>query len=116
LRNLAYYYDRWIETRLLREGLALSLTRLGWEVVPGCANFLLCHLPSDQPEASALILACRKHGLFLRNVVNMGQCFDHHTLRIAVKDAKTNLKILSILQKVLSEFTLGSADVPIPEL
>jgi len=113
LRNLAYYHERWIETRLLREGLALGLTRLGWEVVPGCANFLLCHLPSDQPEASALILACRKHGLFLRNVVNMGQCFDNHSIRIAVKDAETNLKMITILRKVLSEFNLGSVDGPI---
>jgi histidinol-phosphate/aromatic aminotransferase/cobyric acid decarboxylase-like protein len=116
LRNLDYYHERWAETCKLREELALGLSRLGWEVLPGCANFLLCHLPSDQIEASVFISACRRHGLFLRDVVNMGQCFDNHTLRIAVKDAKTNFKMLSILQKSLSEFTLRSADVPIPGL
>jgi len=116
LRNLDYYRERWAETRILREELALGLSRLGWEVVPGCANFLLCHLPPDQAEASVLISVCRRYGLFLRNVVSMGQCFDNHTIRIAVKDAETNLKMLSILQKVLSENKLGSADVPVPEL
>jgi len=113
LRNLDYYRERWAETNKLREELALGLSRLGWEVVPGCANFLLCHLPSDQAVASVFISDCRSYGLFIRDVVSMGQCFDNHSLRIAVKDARTNLKILSVLQKVLSGITLRYADVSI---
>lgn len=103
LRNISYYRERWTETHKLRDELAHGLRKLGWEVVPGCANFLLCHLPADQPEASALIAACHKRKLFMRDVANMGQCFDKRTLRIAVKDATTNLAMLAILEMTLAE-------------
>jgi len=103
LRNLPYYEDRWAETIQLREGLSVGLQSIGWEIIAGSANFLLCHLPANQPTAAALIGVCRKHQLFLRDVSSMGHCFDDRTLRIAVKDGKTNQLMLSILQMVLAE-------------
>lgn len=103
LRNISYYRECWKATHRLRDELAHGLRRLGWEVVPGCANFLLCHLPADQPEASTLIAACQKRKLFIRDVANMGNCFDKRTLRIAVKDATTNLAMLAILERTLAE-------------
>jgi histidinol-phosphate/aromatic aminotransferase/cobyric acid decarboxylase-like protein len=102
LRNVSYYRDRWAETRILRDELAVELRALGWDVVPGCANFLLCHLPLTQPEASVLISECRQRNLFLRNVANMGSCFDARTLRVAVKDAQTNRAILEIVRTALT--------------
>ena len=45
-----YYRARWDDTHQLREELHEQLKRLGWDVVPGCANFLLCHLPQDAPD------------------------------------------------------------------
>jgi histidinol-phosphate/aromatic aminotransferase/cobyric acid decarboxylase-like protein len=103
LRSIAYYRERWSETHRLRDELSHGLSELGWEVIPGCANFLLCHLPPDQPEAAALITACRQRKLFVRDVGNMGHCFDKRTIRIAVKDAATNLAMLTILKMALGE-------------
>ncbi len=87
----------------LRRELAVGLRALGWDVVPGCANFLLCHLPASQPEAPALAARCRARNLFVRDVSNMGRCFDARTLRLAVKDRKTNLAMLTILRITLAE-------------
>jgi histidinol-phosphate/aromatic aminotransferase/cobyric acid decarboxylase-like protein len=103
LRNPQYYREKWTETGKLREELTEELNKLGWEVVPGCANFLLCHLPENQPDVCTLIDKCKKHNLYLRDVSNMGKCFDKHTIRIAVKDRKTNTEMVRILKTVLSE-------------
>ncbi len=103
LKSLSYYEEKWQETHQLREELSRELQQLGWEVFPSCANFLLCHLPEDQPMVADLVEACRKQKLFLRDVSSMGKCFDQHTLRIAVKNQQTNLKMLEILRDVLSE-------------
>jgi histidinol-phosphate/aromatic aminotransferase/cobyric acid decarboxylase-like protein len=97
LRSLAYYRERWAETHRLREELAAGLRRLEWDVAPGCANFLLCHLPAHQPDASSLVAACRRRNLFIRDIGSMGKCFDRRTIRIAVKDAATNQAMLTIL-------------------
>jgi len=56
-----------------------------------------------------VIEACRRHNLFLRDVANMGACFDTHTLRVAVKDAETNARMLAIIRAVLAE--LSRADI-----
>ena len=103
LMSTSYYEEKWRDTQILREELSAGLWQLGWKVLPGCANFLLCHLPPDQPPAVDLVRACRRQKLYLRDVASMGKCFDGHTLRIAVKDRETNLRMLTILAQVLSE-------------
>jgi len=100
LRSLPYYRGRWARTRQLRESLRSGLAALGWDVVPGCANFLLCHLPGRHAEAAEVVAACRARNLFIRDVANMGACFDRRTIRIAVKDADTNAAMLRILRDV----------------
>ncbi|MEO7646991.1 MAG: aminotransferase class I/II-fold pyridoxal phosphate-dependent enzyme, partial [Gemmatimonadaceae bacterium] len=105
LRSTSYYEGRWAETHVLREQLAGGLEALGWDVVPGCANFLLCHLPPGQPKAAELIAACRRRGLFIRDVANMGICFDERTVRVAVKDRKTNDDMLERLGAAIAETT-----------
>lgn len=103
LRNVTYYRARWAETHRLREALAGQLARLGWDVVPGCANFLLCHVPPAQPDAATLVGACRRHGLFVRDVASMGTVLDRRTIRVAVKDARTNRAMVGILETALQE-------------
>lgn len=103
LRNTAYYKERWAETHVLREQLAAGLEGLGWDVVPGCANFLLCHLPPGQPKAASVVAACRRRGLFIRDVSSMGTCFDDRTVRVAVKDHKTNHDMLERLAAAIAE-------------
>lgn len=106
LRSTSYYEGRWAETHVLREQLAAGLEALGWDVVPGCANFLLCHVPPGQPPAAKLVEACRRRGLFIRDVANMGTCFDDRAVRIAVKDHKTNQDILDRLGAAIAEITV----------
>lgn len=103
LKAIEYYRARWKETHYLRAELDQGLQGLGWEVIPGCANFLLCHVPVDAPEAATIVKRLRKRGLFIRDVADMGTCVDSRTLRIAVKDRKTNLAMLEVLRMTLTE-------------
>jgi histidinol-phosphate/aromatic aminotransferase/cobyric acid decarboxylase-like protein len=98
LENPDYYVARYQETLALRESLASDLRSLDWEVHQGRANFLLCHLPKNSLDAEALIEQCREHGLFLRNAGLVGTGPD--SVRVAVKDAETNRRMLNILQEV----------------
>jgi histidinol-phosphate/aromatic aminotransferase/cobyric acid decarboxylase-like protein len=112
LNASAYYRERWQETGVLRAELRDGLLALGWDVVPGCANFLLCHLPSAGPEAAHLVERARRHGLFVRDVANMSASADRRMLRVAVKDRSTNLAMVQILGIVLAEIAANGADPP----
>ena len=97
LQNPEYYRARWIETAGLRKELASGLARLGWDVLPGIANFLLCHLPDHGPDAATVVRLCRERGLFIRDAALMGADLGGRTVRIAVKDGATNERMLRIL-------------------
>jgi len=104
LQDPEYYAARYQETRRLRDELMANLSALNeMEIIPGMANFVLCHLPSDGPNAAIVCERCRKHGLFLRNASNMSSRLGEHALRIAVKDAETNRRIVEILARVLHD-------------
>jgi histidinol-phosphate/aromatic aminotransferase/cobyric acid decarboxylase-like protein len=101
LQDPDYYAARYAETHRLRDELAERLSDFtGWEVLPGVANFLLCHLPEDGPTAATVVKLCRARGLFLRDAGAMGRALGKHTLRIAVKDAETNERMLRIIEAV----------------
>jgi histidinol-phosphate/aromatic aminotransferase/cobyric acid decarboxylase-like protein/GNAT superfamily N-acetyltransferase len=106
LQDPGYYAARYAETAALREELAAQLRAVGWEVLPGIANFLLCHLPENGPDAATMVHACRRHGLFLRDAAVMGSQLGAHALRIAVKDASTNRRMFAIIEQALTEATL----------
>jgi len=101
LQDPDYYSRRWRETRALRESLAQALSSLGWDVVPGSANFLLCHLPAGAAPASTVVERCREHGLWLRDVSDPRCGLGSGALRLTVKDAATNRRILEILRTVI---------------
>ena len=102
LRQSAYYLARWQETRALRETLATGLHGLGLETIPGSANFLLCHLPEDGGmDAVELVRRCRTNGLFLREFSTTSPRLGRYAIRIAVKDAATNARMLDILKRAL---------------
>jgi histidinol-phosphate/aromatic aminotransferase/cobyric acid decarboxylase-like protein len=73
---------------------------LGWDVLPGIANFLLCHLPDDGPDAATLVRLCRERNVFIRDAALMGADVGGRTVRIAVKDRETNGQMLRILSDV----------------
>ncbi len=111
LQDPGYYAARHAETNHLRAQLAAGLADFpGWEIVPGRANFLLCHLPVRGPEAAAVVERCRQRGLFLRDAGPMGRRLGRHALRIAVKDAATNRRILAILEEEVAGTAVRHAD------
>ena len=103
LQDPEYYAGRYAETHALREEFSRQLTRLGWQTVPGIANFVLAHLPEHGPAAKQLVHACRQRGLFLRDASCMGSNLGDRAVRVAVKDAATNHQMLHIIQTVQQE-------------
>jgi histidinol-phosphate/aromatic aminotransferase/cobyric acid decarboxylase-like protein len=102
LRDPDYYAARYRETHALREHLVADLhARTFLEAVPSVANFVLCHLPPDGPDAATVCTHCRAHGVYLRDAANMSRSIGAHALRIAVKDAETNRRLVDILARVL---------------
>ena len=85
----------------MRRQLVEALKPLNWEVIPGVTNFIICHLPENGPDADTLVARCREHGLFLRNVATMGTCFGNRAVRLAVKDAETNRRMVKIVFEAL---------------
>lgn len=113
LQDPDYYAARWRETHLLRRDLAKALVQFsGWEILPGVANFLLCHLPADGPTAAEIVRDCRARGLFLRDVGSMGQSLGNRALRIAVKDSDTNARMMEILDATRKTTTHSSLLLP----
>jgi histidinol-phosphate/aromatic aminotransferase/cobyric acid decarboxylase-like protein len=100
LEDPGYYAAKYEETHALRRQLIEALKPLNWEIIPGVTNFVLCHLPENGPDADTVIARCRERGLFLRNVATMGTSFGNRALRIAVKDAVTNRRMVEILREV----------------
>jgi len=104
LHDAAYYQARYAETAVLRHNLHGQLRAMGWEAIAGVANFLLCHLPQDGPDAATVVRRCRENNLFLRDASVMGSRLGTHALRVAVKEASTNERMMDILNKILILF------------
>jgi len=102
LQDGEYYRARYAETAELRERLAAELQRLGLEVMPSVTNFLLCHLTGDGPEAAVLLDRCRDRSLFLRDAGSISPRLGSRSVRIAVKDAETNRRMVEILETALA--------------
>lgn len=98
LQDPVYYRARYRETDLLRAGLRAELLRLpGIAAATGSANFLLCHLDESAPAVGDLIERCRREGVFLRDVSNMGRALGARVFRTAVKDREDNDRIVAAL-------------------
>ncbi len=100
IQDPEYYQARYSETAALKQQLVDGLRRfqLDWHILDGKANFVLCHLPLGGPTAAEWVQRCRARGLFVRDVAAMGTRLGPHVLRIAVKDAATNDRMLAILR------------------
>jgi histidinol-phosphate/aromatic aminotransferase/cobyric acid decarboxylase-like protein len=109
LRDPDYYAGRYRETHALRDQLIADLhARVELETVPSVANFVLCHLPPDGPDAASVCAHCRTYGVYLRDAANMSRSLGTHALRIAVKNAEANRQVVDILSRVLERTKLGS--------
>ena len=104
LQEPDYYSRRYRETHALRARLADDLLALGdMEVTPGVANYLLCQLPSDGPTAKMVIERCRRDNLFLRDASATSVSLGPWSVRIAVKDAAANRRMVGILGRALKK-------------
>ena len=97
-----YYARRYRQTHTLRSRLMDELSALGQvQLVPGVANFVLCHLDPDAPEAATVLQQCRAHNLFLRDASATAPTLGKRAVRIAVKDSETNRRMVEVLRKVI---------------
>ncbi len=102
LQATGYYAQRYRETHVLRAQLAAGLRAIGMrDIIPGIANFILFHLPDGGPDGESMIRLCRNRGLFIRDASEMGTAMGDRALRIAVKDARTNQRMLEIMEDAL---------------
>ncbi len=102
LKDNEYYEKCYKKTNAFREEFSKELMKItSIKIIPTIANFVLCYLPENGPNADIIVSKCKEEGLFMRDVSNMGTNFGTHTIRIAIKDRKTNHMIIKILKKVL---------------
>jgi histidinol-phosphate/aromatic aminotransferase/cobyric acid decarboxylase-like protein/N-acyl-L-homoserine lactone synthetase len=104
LRDPAYYAGRYQETARLRAALVSSLRRAipTIDVWEGMANFVLCHLSPEGPDAATVCQRCRARDVFLRDASSMSRHLGRHTLRIAVKDQISNRKVVRTLAEAIT--------------
>jgi len=103
LKESEYYNECYERTHILRAEFSKELLKFkSIGIIQGKANFLLCYLPENGPDAKIVVSKCQEMGLYLRDISNMGTNFNKHTIRIAIKDKETNQKMLNVLKQVLA--------------
>ncbi|MCU1417590.1 MAG: putative aminotransferase CobD [Schumannella sp.] len=104
LSDPGYYHDCWQRTHELRAKMAAELAGLDDELVvdDGVSNFLNVVLPIEGPSAAEFVTACRRHDVYLRDLSPMSSQYEGRTVRIAVKDAEENARIVAACRRVLS--------------
>lgn len=102
LKEDRYYEKCYEETHILKNEFTDELMKIkSIKVLQSKANFVLCFLPENGPDAAWVVARCKEFGLYLRDVSNMGSNFNKHTIRIAIKDKETNQRMLEIIKNVL---------------
>jgi histidinol-phosphate/aromatic aminotransferase/cobyric acid decarboxylase-like protein len=109
LRDPEYYARRYAETHALRRQFACQLRQAipGIDVLPGAANWVLCHLPPEGPDAATVCHRCREKGVFLRDLSALDPSPGSHAVRIAVKNEADNRRITEILTEAGRQFLEG---------
>ncbi|MER5951838.1 histidinol-phosphate transaminase [Streptomyces sp. NPDC001904] len=109
----AYYRERRLQTRALRHRLALELAELdeGVLVDEGIANFVNLTLPAGGPSAAQFVHECRRHDVYLRDLSPLSALYEGRTVRVAVKDAAENARIVAACQAALDVLV---PPVPLP--
>lgn len=103
LRDPGHYAEHWAQTRALRSGLAKRLAAIGDDlhVHESAANFVLLTLPRSGPSAAGLVAACRRSGVFLRDLSPLSPAFEGRTVRISVRDPDANDHITATVAATL---------------
>ncbi|MET9505597.1 aminotransferase class I/II-fold pyridoxal phosphate-dependent enzyme [Streptomyces sp. NPDC006622] len=103
LRDPAHYRDHWLRTHTLRRRLAADLAESDETVVveESVANFLSVTLPPGGPSAARLVDECRRHDVYLRDLSPLSPEYQGRTVRIAVRDAAGNDRIVAAFRAAL---------------
>jgi threonine-phosphate decarboxylase len=81
---------------ILRHELSAGLTRLGCQVYPSVANYLLCRLPDRAPSAGEVMAQLCRQRILVRPC-NDFKGLDERFLRLAVRSAADNRHLLATL-------------------
>ncbi|MGW6024294.1 aminotransferase class I/II-fold pyridoxal phosphate-dependent enzyme [Streptomyces sp. NPDC055099] len=110
LRDPEHYRSCWLRTHTLRRQLAADLARLDDTAVieEGVANFLNITLPYDGPSAARLVRECRRHDVYLRDLSPLSPQYEGRTVRVAVRDAAENARILAAYAAALETLRPGA--------
>lgn len=99
LEDETFYEATLAAVRTGRAFLSSELTRLGCEVYPSAANFLMFQLPSDcQQSARGIFETLLSRGLIIRPLDSYG--LPRH-LRVSVGNAEENILFITLLQECL---------------
>jgi histidinol-phosphate/aromatic aminotransferase/cobyric acid decarboxylase-like protein len=101
LKDPAYYAARYAQTHELRTALARELQAMGLEVFEGVINSALCRLPESAPTGAAVVRACRERGVFIRDCSSISSLLSPNWIRVAVKDASTNARVIEAVRHAL---------------
>lgn len=99
LRDPGHYREQWARTAALRHELAGDLAGIGagLEVDAGVANFVTVMLPPGGISAARLAAACRAQDVFLRDLSPLSTAYEGRGVRIAVRGAVENQRIVSAI-------------------
>lgn len=93
-----YYNAQYRRTAELREQLSEALRETcGIVAFPSVANYLLCELPAEAPDAAEIERRARKQQVFLRTGEGIHPSLGPRTIRIAVKNREMNLRAIEVL-------------------
>lgn len=110
LRDPEHYRSCWLRTHTLRRQLAAGLAGVADTAVveDGVANFLNITLPHGGPSAARLVRECRRHDVYLRDLSPLSPQYEGRTVRVAVRDAAENARILAAYGAALDTLRSGS--------
>lgn len=94
-----YYQLKAIETRILADDLIRGLEELEFQTTPTVANFVMA-CKTDQ-GAGELCRKMAEKSVFIRDANNLSPLFGDRWVRIAVKDATTQRRLLETLSSCL---------------
>ena len=109
LDDLPYYRKNLQTIAQERDKLARSLLRLGFEVTPSAANFLLVAPPNGSKTADALQKQLRQQGILVRWFPDPSV---RHCLRITIGTPEQNQILRKTLRKILRSKTNSSIGDP----
>ncbi len=101
LGDPGYYDARYRETHELRETMVASLVDLPLTVYPSTASFFLTRLHAH--SAGKVLSSLQEDGIYLRSCDSMSSRFNDDYIRVAVKDASPNRRVVDGLRKALGD-------------